>query len=294
MDSQMDLRDSASGPQAAPPPSAYEACDPGALPSEQMAFVRAIQERFLDAFAQSLGDQLETQLSGKLAASQTLSRSAFMQSVEDGGCLLTLSAEPVRGQALIALSPGLVAYLLRLLLGAPPSSGNDHRTVTEIELYILQETFELLACELTNAWKATGIAFRRTSPGPREAATWQGTMLVFECRLDFGGAQETFRVAAPAFLARLAALQLSSVAAEESPAPVRGMILSAMRGAKVNVEAVLPGSTLRMGDLLEMEPGHVLMLTQPVGSPVEFRIGGKPKFRGEWIDQGNRQALLLL
>jgi flagellar motor switch protein FliM len=258
-----------------------------------MAYVRTIQEKFLGAFAASLADRLETQVSGKLTAVQPISRSAFLQSVEDGGCLVTLTAEPVRGQALIALSPGLVAYLLRVLLGAPASSPSECRTVTEIELYILQEIFESFAIELTNAWKTAGIAFRRASTA-RETAGWQGTMLVFECRLDFDDAQETFRVAAPAFLARLAALQLTTVVAEESPAPVREMILRALRGAKVNVEAVLTGSTLRTGDLLALEPGHILMLTQSVGSPVECRIGGKPKFRGEWIDHGNRQALLLV
>jgi flagellar motor switch protein FliM len=285
----MDSQDNAQPQQ---PQSGYEACEPGALPSAQMACVRAIQQKFLGAFAANLGDRLETQVSGKLVGEQALSRSAFLQSVTDGGCLLTLSAEPVRGQALIALSPGLVAYLLRILLGAPPSAAIEYRTVTEIELYILQEIFDALASELTNAWKAAGIAFRRTAPGSREAA-WQGVLLVFECRLDFADAQETFRFAAPAFLARLAALQLISVPAEESPAPVREMILSALRGAKVGVEAVLPGSTLRMSDLLAMEPGHVLMLTQPVGSAVELRVGGKPKFRGEWIAQGNRHALIL-
>jgi flagellar motor switch protein FliM len=290
----MDSPNNARSPQTVQPPSEYEACDPGALPAGQMAFVRALQEKFIGAFSESLADRLETQVSGKLAGVQPLSRSAFLRSVEDGGCLLTLSAEPVRGQALIALSPGLVAYLLRVLLGAPASSVSEHRTVTDIELYILQETFELFARELTNAWKATGIAFRRLPAGAREAAAWQGTMLVFECHLDFGDAQETFRVAAPAFLARLAALQFISVAVEESPAPVREMILNSLRGANVNVEAVLPGSTLKMGDLLAMEPGHVLMLGQPAGAPVECRISGKPKFRGEWISHGNHQALLLL
>lgn len=290
----MDSRDNTPGPQPVQPLSEYEACDPGALPSGQMAYVRTIQEKFLGTFAASLADRLETQVSGTVTEVQPLSRSAFLQSVEDGGCLVTLSAEPVRGQSSIALSPGLVAYLLRVLLGAPASSPSEHRAVTEIELYILQEIFESFAIELTTAWKATGIAFRRATTGARETAGGQGTMVVFECRLDFEDAQETFRLAVPAFLARLAALQLTTVVAEESPAPVREMILRTLRGANVNVEAVVTGSTLKMGDLLAMEPGHVLMLTQPVGSPVECRISGKPKFRGEWVEHGNGKALLLV
>ena len=60
------------------------------------------------------------------------------------------------------------------------------------------------------------------------------------------------------------------------------------------MEAVLSGSTLRMDDLLAMEPGNVLMLAQPASAPIDCLIGGKAKFRGECIDHANRQALLLM
>ena len=290
----MDSEENAPGPRLVPPAAEFEACAPGALPSGQMAFVRAIQEKFLRAFAQELASRLETPVAAHLAAARTLSSGAFLQSGDDGGCLLTLDAEPVRGQAFIALSAGLVAYLLRVLLGAPSTPVEGSRAVTEIELHILREVFELLARELTAAWKPAGIAFRWTSTGAPEAAVDHGAMLVFDCRLDVDDASQTFRIAAPAFLARLAAPQSAPAMAEDAPAPARETILRALRRASVSVEAVLAGSTLRMGDLLAMEPGHILALDQPAGSPLECRINGKPKFRGEWISRGNRHTLELL
>lgn len=290
----MDSPDTARGPRPVPRPAAYEACPQGALPSGQMAFVRALQEKFLGTFAEELANRLETPVTGQLVGAQPVSRSSFLESEGEGGCLIELDAEPVRGQALVAFSPGLVAYLLRVLLGAPPGTPSDPRAVTEIELYILREIFELVARELTAAWKPAGIAFRWTPDAAREASAGQGTMLVFDCRLTLDDAQESLRIAAPAFLARLAILQAAPAAPQEAPGPVRKMILNSLRGANVRVEAVLSNSTLRMGDLLAMEPGHVLMLSQPAGSPVECHIGGKPKFRGEWIDHGNRRALMLL
>jgi flagellar motor switch protein FliM len=259
-----------------------------------MAFVRAIQEQFLSAFASALAARLETPVTAQLGVAQPLSRSAFLQSAEDRGCLLTLDAEPVRGQVPIAFSAGLADYLLRVLLCAPPIPNDGSRAVTEIELYILREVFESLAHELTAAWKVAGIAFRWTPAGARETAAGQDTMLVFECHMVLDDVHETFRIAVPAFLARMAAPQSASAAAEEAPAPAREAILDALRRGNVSVEAVLSSSTLRMGDLLAMEPGHVLMLAQTAGSPVECRVGGKPKFRGEWVRHGNRQALLLL
>jgi flagellar motor switch protein FliM len=258
-----------------------------------MAFVRAIQEKFLRGFAEELAIRLETPVAGRLAAVQPLSGSEFLQSGDEFGCLLALDAEPVRGQAFIGLSAGLVAYLLRVLLGAPPTPEDGPRAVTDIELHILREVFELLTRELSAAWKPSSIAFRWTSTGAGEAAAGQGMMLVFDCRMDVDEGERTFRIAMPAFLARLAALQ-SAPASEEASAPVRETILNALRRANVGVEAVLAGSTLRMSDLLAMEPGHVLMLAQPAGSPLECRINGKPKFHGEWIARGDRRGLELL
>ena len=96
------------------------------------------------------------------------SRGAFVQSVEEGGCLIALDAEPVRGQALVAFSPGLMARLLQNLLGAPPNSETAARPVTEIEMHILGEIFESFGAKMNAAWKPTGIAFRRNSAGPSE------------------------------------------------------------------------------------------------------------------------------
>jgi flagellar motor switch protein FliM len=290
----MDSEQDAWGPRLVRPAAEYEGCAPGAFPSGQMAFVRAIQEKFLRTFAQELASRLETPVAARLVAAQPLSSRAFLQSGDDGGCLLTLDAEPAPGQALIALSAGLVANLLRVLLDAPSISGEGSHALTEIEAHILREIFELLARELTAAWKPFGVAFRWMSTGAPEAAPWDGTMLVFDCCLEVDDAPQTFRVASPAYLARLAALQSSPAMAEEASVPARETILRALRRGKVSVEAVLSGSTLRMGDLLAMEPGHVLMLAQAAGSPLECRINGKPKFRGEWISRGDRHALELL
>jgi len=289
-----DSEEKRSGPQPVAGAAEYEACTPGSLPTGQMALVHAIQEKFLEAFALALADRLEAPITAQLVAAEPVARSAFQESVEEGGHLLTLEAEPVRGQVLAGFSAGLVAYLLRSLLYAPPSSTDSPRAVTDIELHILHAIFESLAHELTAAWKATGIAFHARPSGARDDSAGQDTMLVFECRLAVEETQEIFRIAVPALLARIAAMQSASEVIVETPGPGRDLILNAMRRGNVTVEAVLSNTTLRMGDLLAMEPGHVLMLSQAAGSPVECRIGGKTKFCGDWIRLANRHALVLL
>jgi len=292
----MDSKQNSLGPRPVPPPSdpsEYEACPAGVLPAGQMTLVRTMQENFFRGFAAQLGTRLETPITGELAVAQPLPSSTFLQSEDDGGYLLRLNAEPVHGQALAAFSPGLVAYLLRILLGSPQTAEDAPRPVTEIELHILREIFETMERELTAAWQPAGIAFRHSVTGNNEAATTPDTLLVFEYRMELGDVHATLRIAVPAFLVRLAVLQCAPPA-EVASAPVQETILGSLRHAKGRVEAVLAGSTIRMGDLAAMERGHVLMLTQPARSPLELRINGKPKFRGEWVACGNRQALDLM
>jgi len=259
-----------------------------------MAFVNAIQKNFLRTFAEGLAVRLETPVTADLAGVRPLPRNAFLASHEEGGCLIELDAAPVPGQSLLMLYPSLVSYLLRVLLGAPPSSTIGPRAVTDIERYILREIFELAERELTAAWKPAGMAFCWKPLSGPEATAGQDTMLVFDCRLHLEEGEAGFGIAVPAFLARIAALATTPAKKEDTPAPLRNMILASMRRGTVSVEAVLSSLTLRMKDVLEMETGQVLMLSQPAGSPVECRIGGKPKFQGEWVDRGARRALVLL
>jgi flagellar motor switch protein FliM len=231
-------------------------------------------------------------VTAQIISVQPLSGKEFLEPGEPFGYMLTLDAEPVRGQAFIGLSAGLIAYALGVLLGAPPTAGDGPRAVTEIELHILREVLDVLVGELSEAWRPFGVAFRWT-PEADEPMAGPGALLVFDCQLALGDAQYPLRIATPAFLARLAALQSKPDAEEEVPAPVRETILTAVRRSNVVVEAVLSGSTLRMKDLLAMERGHVLMLGQSAGSQCECRINGKNKFRGEWIAHGDRQGIEL-
>ena len=287
----MDSEANASGPRLVPSVEEADACAPGALPAGQTAFLRAMQEGFLRGAIKQIAERLEIPVTGHIDAQQRVSRRTFLHSREEGGYILALDAQPAASQMAIAFSAGMVARLLRILLGAPLSlEESAPRAVTEIELHILGEIFDLLVAELNRSWKSSGIRFRPLPAGAPNSASGQETLLVFSCRVDLDEAQEGLRIAVPAFLARLAALHSS----DGKPGEARIAILAALRQARVRVEAMLPGSTLRMRDLLDMEPGHLLMLSRPSGSKLDCLVNGKAKFQGEWVMRGNRQGLELL
>jgi flagellar motor switch protein FliM len=93
-------------------------------------------------------------------------------------------------------------------------------------------------------------------------------------------------------MARIAALE-SRRGSDTARLPVNEDLLAALGKARVEVEAVLTGSTLRMSDLLAMEPGQIVTLGQPANTPLHCRINGVNKFCGELIQNRERAALLI-
>jgi flagellar motor switch protein FliM len=275
---------------------AYDAVAPDLLPVDQVAFVETIHNHFLTALSQSLAAYLDTPCTATPAGIDQTPAAAFLESAEKDACLLTLQLTPIKGNSWITLGQGLVFRVLDILLGARPGATTGARAgITDIERHVLRELFELLMGALNTSWSPTGLGFHIDPAGSTgdvpAAAESDGATMILKCNVRLGEAEELFRVAVPVLSVRLAILQ-SEEAAGLSPAqsPAHADLLDAVSSASLQLEAVLGGSSLRMSDLAAMQPGQVLVLGQPAGSPLDCLVNGKAKFRGEWITQGDRPA----
>lgn len=286
----------ASGPRiVAKPAPEYDTCAPDLLPVDQVAFVEGIDNHFLQAFSKAMSDYLDAPCSAASGGIDQVPASTFLDAGRSDACLITLDLSPVRGQAWIGLGKGMVSRVLDVLLGAKlGSTPADRSGITDIERHVLRELFDILVNALNASWSKTGLAFA-ISPGNPSAdlsAAADGTTLVLKCLVRIGEAEESFRIAIPVLLVRLAVLQSEQTEGVASFATgARADLLEALSSASLQLEAVLSGSTLRMSDLAAMQKGQILVLAQPAGSALDCLVNGKPKFRGEWITQGDRPAL---
>jgi len=281
---------------AAAPPANYDACTPGVLPASQIAIVEAVHRQFLHTWAQNLSEYLQTPVIAELGESRQTSFSQFLGDTGNEGCIITLELAPGPGKMFLALGVGLMLRTLGLLMGAPVDPAAPARTsVTAIELHILHEFFDRLILDLQAAWSACRIDFKLLgiqSPTDLEPPAEDDRMLILNSALRFADAAEPFSVALPPLMARLAAVE-SRDELRRSPLSVREGLRAALGRAKVEVQAVLTGSTLRMSDLLAMKPGQTVTLSQPANTPLQCLISGVPKFRGELIQSHDRAALLI-
>ena len=277
---------------------AYDLCNPDRLPAERVAFVDAIHQQFLQSFGMALSEYLDLPVKATATGIDQSPVAEFLARSGGDACAITLDLASTGGQAWVGLSGRLVFQILHILLGAPQTNTPNARTgVTEIERHVLREFFNLLVSHLVNACASSGISLQLASIGAtdllRPSASLDGTAVVLNCSLEIQQEENRFRVAVPVLAVRLAALRneqkVAAEAAGESAA--RNVLLETLGSATLEVEALLGGSSIRLGDLAAMQKGQVLVLTQPAGSQLEGRVNGKTKFRGEWIALGDRHGL---
>ncbi len=283
------------GPQLVPPASEYNSCPPGLLPAEPISLFADLLEAYLRGLARGLSEYLETPVSAGVDSTSQITCAQFLADNKQDVCRVVLDMEDNRGQAFLGLSAGLVSRILAVLLVIPNDAQLPPReTVTDIEFHVMHRFFEILTGELRRAWEPIRLQFQARpmgETGDQPAEVTEDPLLVMSFHVKFGGGEETLRLAVPALLVRLVALEREREAAlKPKVEPYPGM-LDALRHANFELEAVLAGSTLRMSDLMAIQPGEILMLAQNVGAPVECRVNGKVKFRGELIQTGTRRAL---
>lgn len=271
--------------------AAYESC---VLPSEQVAIVEAAHQKFLSAWARELSDDLDLPVAPGPIASEQGALSAFLAEAAEGGCLASLPLQPGPGNILLWLTPGLLFQVLGMFIGAPKDAKGPERTsLTEIERHVLRPFFEALSRHLRAAWAHYGADFGEmqvpVENGAEIGASDSGALLLQKSDLQFGEYTESLHLCVPGLLVRRAAARQS----HPGGTLARDEVRAALGGAKVELEAVLAGSRLLMRDLLEIEPGHVLVLGQTAGAPLECRVNGLPKFTAELIESRERAGLLI-
>ena len=280
------------------PRPAYDVCNSDRLPADRVPIVDAIHQQFLQSLALALTGYLYMPVKTSPAGIDQLPVANFLESSATDACVIAFDLAPTRGQAWMGLGAPLVFRVLDILLGAPGTAAPAARaTITDIERHVLREFFQVLITSLNDAWTPSGISLSMSSMGTaeeaRKTADLDGTALVLNCKVSIAENEDTFRVAVPVLAVRLAALQNEQKAAAEvsGETAARTARLDAVSGATVQLEAILSGSSIRLGDLAAMQAGQILVLTEPAGSQLDCLVNGKAKFRGEWIAFGDRHGL---
>jgi flagellar motor switch protein FliM len=276
---------------------AYKAYIPGQLAAASVEFVERIQRQFLTTLEAELGEALQTPVSATVRKARQVTMKSILDNAEPGGCTIALDLSPLRGCVLLDFPSVLLIRVIDILLASPPAtSANSRGSVTEIELHILREVFDIFIKSLQSAWQTVyPVEFKLLCTGLDEIrqtiAVSDEVTLTSGADLSIGDTQAWFETAIPGYLARVAEIRSRDLASlHPTAAPVQENLLAALARANVRVEAVLQGASVRMGDLVAMREGQILLLGTPPDSAFDCLVNGKAQFKGEMVATGTHQG----
>jgi len=67
-------------------------------------------------------------------------------------------------------------------------------------------------------------------------------------------------------------------------------ILGLIQTSTLSSEVTLSGPQLLLKDLVNLEEGDILSFEFPAGRPLDLRLNGERKYRGEMVNAGHRAA----
>jgi flagellar motor switch protein FliM len=275
---------------------------PDRIPKSQVRAIHLLHDTFVRNLVSSLSAYLRSYLTVNLVSVEQLSYAEFLDGLPSPTCMVSLGLRPYDGNGVLELNPSLVFPILEMLLGGTgKSSSNIQRDITEIEQRLLDGLFRIILHDLREAWKGvTEVEFTiesvETEPqllhilAPNEAVVSIGV----EVRI--GETVGMMNIGMPSIVIKMMRHKFDqqwSVRKTRASEGEQRRILSYLRDANLNVEARLEGPTLTVGDLLDMEEGHLLTFDYPVERSIELLVNDTCKYTAQVVTTGRKRACLV-
>jgi flagellar motor switch protein FliM len=270
----------------------------GALSADQVRVITTLHESFARRLGGSLGAYLRVGFEMNLVSVEQILYSEFLSRLPELTYLASLQVMPIDARATMQADLSLVFPIVDLVLGGSGADPIDPRDLTEIEEQIFETVVRLMARDLQTTW-APVLPLDINFDQRQQHTQVQGLMLptekvmslTFEIRLP--DSRGTLNLAFPAVIsnALLRKLSVQWSYAERSPSKeTQEQLKDRLLESRFAVNLSLPPSPLTIRELVELEPGRVVILPKNAQDSIDFNVAGKPMFRAYPIRQGTRRG----
>ncbi len=265
----------------------YDFRSPDKFSKEQIRTLALMHENFARIAQTALSAQLRTALQLQLVSTEQLPYQQFHRSLGDPVVLGVLNMAPLPGNALLDLEPRLVFALVDRLLGGPGISLDLRRSLTEIEASMLRRLLGIFLDSLTEAWRNVGqvrasLESLETNPLFAQFLPPGEMVVVLGFRCQMGKTEGSLRLCLPYSLLEPVLPYLTArywmlrqAKGESSPQ----QMAENLHPVKVPISVELGRKKLRIGDLLRLKVGDVVVLERKTGEPLDVLVRQRLKFR---------------
>lgn len=255
----------------------------------KMPTLDLIYERYVRLFRMSLSNSLRKIASISIISTDLLKFGEFVNTLPIPSCVGILRSETLRGPLLLVFDSKLSYALIDSYFGGTdrPYSKVDGKEFTRIELMIMNKVLELGIADLEEAWAPVhkmDLTHLRTEVNPQFVGVVPLSEVIisttFEVELD--NASGTIALVIPYSTVESIKNKLNSSFQADGDRTDRVWVENLEEhvsnlNASVNVN--LGEAQITLGDLVNLNVGDVIPLSQDCDGELEFKIEGVPKFK---------------
>ncbi len=262
---------------------------PHRLSKRQLQTFHAVHEMFAESLSSHLVARLQTTVTMSVVSVDQMFYSEYALSTAKPSCLYIFRIGETDARAVMEMSPQLVLAIIARMLGGSSSGEERPRPITKIEQNIIKGVVVRILSDLEKAW-ATIIEEKfvherfETEGDFMQIAPTSEIVLVISLEVSIAEQKYFMNICFPTFVLEdvLAKLNTQNVGMSRnteqsswSPA-----ILKGIESTSLEATCILGQTKLTMQQLMELEPGDVLMTETPIAGELSVLIGKKKRALG--------------
>ncbi len=267
----------------------YDFKRPERVSKEQMRALEGLHEGFARNFGAALSGYLRTIIEVSGTTIEQLTYSEFIHSLPNPTCFNLLKAEQLDGQLCLEISPLIIYPIIdRLLGGSNADLFIPQRPLTQIEQRLVQRITDRATHHLSEAWSnLTPVKLKvedfESNPQLVQIVPPNETVVVIGFELKMGNRAGTMSLCIPynAIEPIMPLLTAQTWVSYQRKGGQEDHVRKLMRnvgGAPIEMRIILARTSIRMHDLISLQPGDVITTDRCSSADATVQVEGKGKF----------------
>jgi len=278
----------------------YDFKRPNRVSKEQLRSIRAIHDKMARSLASDISSLMRSIVEIQLHSVDQMTYGEFLMSLPSPTSFNVFSLKPLDGKGVIELNPSIVFPMIDRLLGGNGAPFETTREFTDIELNLLDQILKVVTQNMKEVWSPIMdlypiVEAKESSPNVVQIVAQNEIVIMVIMEIIIGQTSGMMNICYPvitieSLLPRLANRDL--MLNETSGRKSRNKELRALlRGAKIELEAVLGYAELNMQQVLDLEVGDIIKLNRPADDTVIVKVDGREKFIADFGVRRYRRSI---
>lgn len=268
----------------------YDFRRPDKFSKEQIRTVSNMHETFARLTTTSLSAQLRTLVHVHVASVDQLTYEEFIRSIPTPTTLAVINMDPLKGNAVLEIAPGITFIIIdRLFGGSGDTGGKVNRDLTDIEQSVMEGIIVRILANMREAWTQV-IDLRprlqqiETNPQFAQIVPPSEMVILVTLEIKIGEEAGMMNICIPyitiePIVSKLSSSFWFSSVRRSSTTQYLGTLKEKLADVEMELVADIGSINVPIRDVLSLRTGDVIRLnTIKVGEPLTLSVGSKKKF----------------